>query len=364
MRSKIGNYRLQYPKRQRTDWRRLAFTEIALLVNLCVSGLFIPLIVVSNSTHTGFWVIVSALLISFCSCVGLFIIRNQPVKESFWVAKLSSLVFEYSIFLVGLYLLITLGFGDLKLIAIGSLVLIYALPFIFETILPRPISKPEFFGVAEPRLKDEIASNQQALNDSWHRCWKGIGALDDGEGLKETLLAAWREPQRQYHTEQHLRECLLLFQEFQHLAEQPHEVELAIWFHDAVYDIKGKDNELKSAEWARTALQAAGVCEESCKSIYELIMATEHTSMDSLDSHDKKLLVDIDLAILGSSPLRFAEYDKQVRAEYSYVPGVIYRRKRKQILKEFLARSPIYKTQELRERFELQARENLGLALR
>ena len=89
-----------------------------------------------------------------------------------------------------------------------------------------------------------------------------------------------------------------------------------------MYDIKGKNNEQKSAEWAGAALDEAGVSKERITRIYDLIMATEHSAMDELDTPDKQLLVDIDLAILGSSTERFVEYDRQVRAEYSYVPGL------------------------------------------
>ena len=163
-------------------------------------------------------------------------------------------------------------------------------------------------------MKQSVFAREE-LHLSWNRCWSGIGAAGDGEVLRHDLITAWNEPQRKYHTEQHLCECLALFEEFQHLAANPHEVELAIWFHDAVYDVKAKDNELKSAEWARAALEGAGVSKEKSQRVYELIMATEHSAMDTLDTPDKRLLVDIDLAILGSSPKRFAEYDRQVRAE-------------------------------------------------
>jgi len=202
---------------------------------------------------------------------------------------------------------------------------------------------------------------RERLLVSWNRCWSGIGASGDDEALKQNLIIAWNEPQRKYHTEQHLCECLSLFDEFQHLAEHPHEVELAIWFHDAVYDVRGKHNEQKSAEWARTALDEAGVIKEKSQRVYDLIMATEHSAMDALDTADKQLLVDIDLAILGSSPTRFAEYERQVRAEYSYVPDFLYRKKRKQILQSFLKRRPIYQMPDFQLRFELQARRNLSL---
>ena len=74
---------------------------------------------------------------------------------------------------------------------------------------------------------------------------------------------------------------------------------------------------------------------------------------------DARLLVDIDLAILGAAPERFDEYEVQVRQEYAWVPGPLFRRKRREILQGFLDRPCIYTTEPFRTRFELQARSNL-----
>jgi predicted metal-dependent HD superfamily phosphohydrolase len=47
------------------------------------------------------------------------------------------------------------------------------------------------------------------LETLWKRCWEALVPTDDtGEILMHTLIAAYNEPQRKYHTEQHLRECL------------------------------------------------------------------------------------------------------------------------------------------------------------
>lgn len=212
------------------------------------------------------------------------------------------------------------------------------------------------------------------LETSWKRCWEALVPKDDahnlgevsraGETLMNTLIAAYNEPQRKYHTEQHLRECLTLFNEHIQLAQAPAEIEMALWFHDAIYDVKatGSKNEDQSADWAEDELRKASVAPERIARIKHHILATKHSALPQ--GTDQQLLVDIDLAILGARPERFAEYEQQVRQEYRHVPGLIFNWKRKQILKEFLARSPIYATPELRERFEGQARKNLGLTLR
>ncbi|MBT9552193.1 MAG: hypothetical protein IV088_15195 [Hydrogenophaga sp.] len=65
-------------------------------------------------------------------------------------------------------------------------------------------------------------------------------------------------------------------------------------------------------------------------------MATCHDAEPEGD--DARRLVDIDLAILGADPARFAEYDAQVREEYRWVPNWLYRCKRREVLAGFLAR--------------------------
>lgn len=195
---------------------------------------------------------------------------------------------------------------------------------------------------------------------SWRRAWAALG-LSAPEGLWEKLMDAWAEPQRHYHSQQHLRECLALLEPALDLAQHPGEVELALWFHDAVYDPQGKGNEQRSADWAVESLALAGAGQDVQQRVRSLIMATCHDAEPA--GGDARLLVDIDLAILGADPARFAEYDTQVRAEYRWVPSWLYRRKRKDVLAGFLKRPAIYGTKRFRERFERRARENLSKAV-
>ncbi len=192
---------------------------------------------------------------------------------------------------------------------------------------------------------------------SWQRAWAGIGAVGEGDALFAQLMAAYAEPQRHYHTQQHLGECLSAFDGARALAEHPDEVELALWFHDAIYDIKGHDNEQRSADWARDALLAAGVPGESAQHVHDLVMATRHTAVPV--GRDEQLLVDIDLSILGAERARFDEYEQQIRQEYAYVPGFLFRRKRREILKGFLDRPVIYSTPHFHDALEARARDNL-----
>jgi predicted metal-dependent HD superfamily phosphohydrolase len=192
---------------------------------------------------------------------------------------------------------------------------------------------------------------------SWQRAWTGIGAVGEGAALFAQLKTAYAEPQRHYHTLQHLGECLAAFDAAQDLAEHPHEVEMALWFHDAIYDVKGSANEQRSADWARDALLAASVAPTSAQQVHDLVMATRHTAVPQ--GRDEQLLIDIDLSILGAERARFDEYEQQIRKEYAYVPGFLFRRKRKEILKGFLDRPAIYSTPHFHDALETRARDNL-----
>jgi predicted metal-dependent HD superfamily phosphohydrolase len=206
------------------------------------------------------------------------------------------------------------------------------------------------------------------LHHSWQRAWTHL-ALPEPHGLRDALINAYSEPHRHYHTLQHLHECIAHLAPAIHLAQQAGEVEVALWFHDAIYGLQAKDNEARSAQWASEALTASGASHEQVTRVHALIMATCHMAkpVDAegvcASGADQQLLVDIDLSILGASPARFAEYDQQVRAEYRWVPSLIYRVKRKAVLKSFLDRDTIYATKHFQALHEQQARVNLQHAV-
>jgi predicted metal-dependent HD superfamily phosphohydrolase len=198
------------------------------------------------------------------------------------------------------------------------------------------------------------------LETSWQRAWDHLG-LKAPEGLRERLISAYAEPQRRYHSLQHLRECITHFESAVELAMHPGEVELALWFHDAIYELQAKNNEQRSADWAVEEMTRSGAQAGQTGRVHALIMATCHTAIPG--DADQQLLVDIDLAILGADPVRFAEYDAQVKAEYSWVPDAVYGVKRREVLQGFLDRPVIYNTHHFRTRHELQARANLRAAI-
>lgn len=191
----------------------------------------------------------------------------------------------------------------------------------------------------------------------WTEDWARLDLAGD-DAVLERLLASYAAPGRHYHTLQHLAECLALFDQVARLAEHPGEAAIALWFHDAVYVPQARDNEARSAARACDALAAAGAGQAMIAHVSALVMATAHH--EATADRDARLVIDIDLAILGAEPARFAQYEQQVRAEYSAVPASLYRHKRGELLARLLARPAIYSTPELHARLEAQARRNLG----
>lgn len=197
--------------------------------------------------------------------------------------------------------------------------------------------------------------------DAWKATWTGLGAAAGDARLYETLRARYAEPQRHYHTMQHLDECFARLAESRTDAERPYEVELALWFHDAVYDVRRHDNEEQSAAWAATGARDAGLPTAVADRVHVLIMATRHDRMP--DTPDARLLVDIDLSILASPVDRFDEYERQVREEYSWVPDALFRSRRREILAGFLARPHIFGTARFQAVAEPRARANLARSI-
>jgi predicted metal-dependent HD superfamily phosphohydrolase len=199
-----------------------------------------------------------------------------------------------------------------------------------------------------------------SLQEQWIATWEELGAATP-LGVFEEVLARYGEPQRHYHTARHLEECFAELAAVRGEAERPGEVELALWFHDAVYDTKRHDNEERSAEWARSVVAQAGL--DACvgERVGALIMATRHAAEP--DNADARVLVDVDLSILGAEPVRFDEYERAVREEYRWVPEAVFRRTRRKILQGFLERPHLFTTARMREMHERRARANLERSL-
>ena len=192
--------------------------------------------------------------------------------------------------------------------------------------------------------------------DSLSRSLASLGVSDDGK-LFRLLKQQHIEAARHYHSDKHISACLQQFLDYRSIAERPAEIEIAFWFHDAIYDTHRNDNEEKSAALATQELKKLNVFADAIERVHQMILATKTHIPETPDA---AILVDIDLGILGASPEDFENYDIAIRKEYHWVPETQYKPARANILEAFLTRSHIYHTAAIRETLEEQARENLA----
>ncbi|MBX2863843.1 MAG: hypothetical protein KTR27_09825 [Leptolyngbyaceae cyanobacterium MAG.088] len=202
----------------------------------------------------------------------------------------------------------------------------------------------------------------------WRRLCLQFG-IDDQTAIElefKRITTAYAELHRAYHNVQHINECLDLLDWAMEATPIPWEsrslLEFALWYHDVVYQPQAPDNERQSADQAIAFLQTNGVEIDQIHCVESLIMATCHF-IEPEPGEMAKLagwMLDIDLAILGTSAQRFSQYNEQIRQEYAWVSEQVYRTKRKALLAQFLDRPVIYHWPLFQERFECQARHNLS----
>jgi predicted metal-dependent HD superfamily phosphohydrolase len=138
-------------------------------------------------------------------------------------------------------------------------------------------------------------------------------------------------------------------------------IEMALWWHDMVYNPRASDNEAQSAAVADVWLARGGWPSAVRANVRDLILATRHTALVSDPA--AQWVVDIDLAILGSAPEAFDRYEAQVRQEYAWVPELVFRPGRIKILRSFRQRPRLYQTAYFFEHYEAMARANLSRSL-
>jgi predicted metal-dependent HD superfamily phosphohydrolase len=175
------------------------------------------------------------------------------------------------------------------------------------------------------------------------------------------LVSAYESPERRYHNLAHIHQCLKELDDARDSCHDEATVEAAIWFHDAVYDAKRSDNEQQSANKAAEELKKLGATNSFIATVAELILDTRHLTPPAGD--DGKLLVDIDLSILGASNEDVDTYERNIRTEYSHVSDDAFRVGRLAVLQRFLKRPKIFLTEPFHKRLEARARENLNRSI-
>ena len=173
----------------------------------------------------------------------------------------------------------------------------------------------------------------------------------------DRLVQHYSDKNRAYHNLKHIEECLALLDAFAPKGLNVDVIEMAIWFHDIIYNPYGKENEKKSAIKAQQFLEENSADNDLIEEVYQLIMSTLHK--DTPKNQNEELIMDIDIAILGKDESAYQSYTEKIRKEYKLVPWPLYKKKRKEILMNFLNRDYIYQTPYFRDKFEKKARLNI-----
>lgn len=180
--------------------------------------------------------------------------------------------------------------------------------------------------------------------------------------------AKWNELELQYngagrfyHTLNHISGIIAVLDTSSKHVDCLDALQFAAFYHDAIYDVLKNDNEERSAALADQRLAELSVPTEIAGLCHQHILATKRHEQSTCS--DTNLFTDADLAILGGVPALYQEYCRNIRQEYSIYPDDVYRAGRIKVLEHFLAMPRIYKTDFFRERYEVQARENIKTEL-
>jgi predicted metal-dependent HD superfamily phosphohydrolase len=185
--------------------------------------------------------------------------------------------------------------------------------------------------------------------------------------LASELARCYASPPRAYHHLGHVVDVLGWFDWAQagqagQAWQRPGEVCAAVLFHDAVYVAGARDNELRSAEQARRAIEdhdeLRGLDGARVSELIELTARHGKLSPGDVDAEAARFL-DCDLAILASPRDRYRRYCDEIADEYRAIPAGAYRAGRRAFVHGLLARPQLFLSESFRGELEAPARDNL-----
>lgn len=178
------------------------------------------------------------------------------------------------------------------------------------------------------------------------------------------LRAAWGAQERRYHDLEHLADCLRELDRAQVDPSLAAVVELALWYHDAVYIPGARDSEEQSAQLLCADAAALRLPRETVERAAALVRSTAHDVARGEGDPASDLIADIDLSILGRDVLRFMEFEFAIEEEFAAVRSLWFIVLRGRFLASLLRRPAIFRTELFRDRYEAAARCSVGALLR
>lgn len=178
------------------------------------------------------------------------------------------------------------------------------------------------------------------------------------------IVTQYTSKNRHYHNLTHIYKMLIQAEDVKASIVDYDAFRFAIWYHDIIYKSTKKNNELKSAEFAKKRLKSINFEEKRTKNVEILIKSTQKHDIVLDENNDNAFLLDIDLSVLGSHWNIYETYIKNIRREYAIYPDFMYHKARKKIMLHFLERKRIYFTDLYYNTLEAKARENIKQEIR
>lgn len=210
--------------------------------------------------------------------------------------------------------------------------------------------------VRRPMSTSEVS--RARFDALWRRCVASPKSLASGE-VHADLLRRLGGPDRHFHNLHHVRDCLHRFDEVASLLVDRDAVEIALWFHDAVYEPSDADNERRSAELFLAASKGADPAFR--RRVCGLILATRHHG--DAHSNDRRFIEDIDLAGFGAPWEAFMRQGHLLREEFAAQTDEQYHAGQVVFLERLKQRPWFFATEYFRDRYEAKARDNLDRLL-
>jgi len=205
-------------------------------------------------------------------------------------------------------------------------------------------------------------ADRSLLHQRWRTLCKQLEVSPDiCNEWWEYISTHYEEPTRFYHTLTHIEELFAYRDKFTDSFAEPNLIDLAIWFHDVIYDSSAKPgkNEDDSAVIFEQFAKQVSLSDESRKKVFKWIVATKHHRTKPSDPLDFRLFMDMDMAILGKSWDDYLVYTKMVKEEYSQIPRWKWCFGRTRFICATLNAKRVFATDEFKGAFEIQARANM-----
>jgi predicted metal-dependent HD superfamily phosphohydrolase len=188
----------------------------------------------------------------------------------------------------------------------------------------------------------------------WKRCVASPPSPDAASvftELKQLLVG----PGRLFHNLDHIRECVRRLDEVAPLLDDADAVEMAIWFHDAIYDPGDATNEWRSAELFLA--RSEGALPVFRRRVCALILTTRHAT--AARSSDRRFIDDIDLVGFAAPWDDFMHSGDLLRAEFAAHADAKYYASQAQFLARLQRRSRFFATDYFHDKYEARAQRNI-----